>query len=218
MRTIAESYNVYKFSELSSEAKEQAIEKWYNEDEQQIQCDMFAEDSKMYLSEIFENVDLCYSLSYCQGDGLSFTFDKLYSNDIIRLLNDFKTMNTDRLYWISEDAKESIQKLLKDFTINEKLINGLDLYLISERYNSHYYHSKTVDITLDTDFMLNFNDKTELYLEKLSFILHNIYFIICSQLESNGYSAIEYRMNEEEFSEFMDNDEYEFYKNGDIYL
>jgi len=217
MRTLTIEKTIYNFNELSTESKEQAIEKWYDEHEQEIQNDMFSEDTKMCLSELFSNVSLNYSLSYSQGDGLSFTFDTLHSDDIITFFNDIKTWNAEKLYSISEDTKKHIQSLVKDFTINKKLIKGLDLYITSSRNSSQYYHINSVDIECTTDFYLNFNKKTNDYIDLLQKAFTSIYNSICQQLENDGYSNFEYRMNNEEFEEFTSSNEYQFLQDGTLY-
>jgi len=76
MQIITKQYKVYEFNELSKEAKQKVINDYYKHEQE---CgNIFLEDD--ILNEmgcideynIFEGVKLCYSLSYCQGDGLSF--------------------------------------------------------------------------------------------------------------------------------------------------
>lgn len=47
--------------------------------------------------------------------------------------------------------------------------------------------------------------------------LKNIYFEACKRAEKQGYSILEYRMDENEFSEFSDANEYEYNEDGTIY-
>ena len=67
---------LYSFSELNEEAKEVAKENYYNNEDYEwlkeaLECELEAYD----VLDLFSNIDLKYSLSYCQGDGLSFSAD-----------------------------------------------------------------------------------------------------------------------------------------------
>lgn len=72
MREITETktFNVYKYEELSSEAKER-VKQWLLDDD--INVEIFTEDCLEYLSTQYPNSNLKvqYSLNYCQGDGFN---------------------------------------------------------------------------------------------------------------------------------------------------
>ena len=72
----------YNYSELSEDAKEK-VKNWYLFD-LDMHYELFYEDIKMYLSEQFPDSDLqlCYSLASCQGDGLNI-YGKLNLYDFI---------------------------------------------------------------------------------------------------------------------------------------
>src|SRR5271169_3042881 len=73
-------YNVYKFEELSKEAKKKAIDKWYeSEDYPFLGEDIMQELEYLDTLKIFEDVKLQYSLSNCQGDGVSFSANIILS-------------------------------------------------------------------------------------------------------------------------------------------
>lgn len=74
MKTI--EVQLFSFSELSDEAKEKAISKWYEVEDCPFLTENLTERVKELLNEKgidFEDIKLMYSLSYCQGDGLCFT-------------------------------------------------------------------------------------------------------------------------------------------------
>jgi len=220
MRTITTEETVYTFNELSEESKVKALELWYRDgDEQSIQCDMFNEDANYLLSEIFKNVELSFSLSYCQGDGFSFVFDNFDNKDIVKFLNDIKDMKKDFLVEFSSDMRESIFELVADFDIRENVINGLELYIESERIRHEYSHSYTVAIEClsEYDGSLDFNDKTTNYIISLTDLFKSIYHLICSELETQGYRSIYYQMDIEDFNEYTIDNEYEFLENGRFY-
>ncbi|MHB8362437.1 MAG: hypothetical protein ACYDBX_02355 [Patescibacteria group bacterium] len=81
MRTI--SVNIYKFNELSDEVKQKVIDKWYeNEDYPHISSDL-TESIKAQLEHHninYQNLEVLYSLSYSQGDGLCFVGNFTYKD------------------------------------------------------------------------------------------------------------------------------------------
>lgn len=65
--------NIYSFGELSDKAKQRAIDLWYeHEDYPFLQENLEYQLKELDKKGIFSDVKLQYSLSYCQGDGLSF--------------------------------------------------------------------------------------------------------------------------------------------------
>lgn len=66
-----------KFEDLSKEAKERAIEKWREKsfDWDQHDTDQLSDDFKYMLKEagFRDDVDVCWSLGYCRGDGVAFS-------------------------------------------------------------------------------------------------------------------------------------------------
>ena len=72
------SYTVYRFNELSKEAKEKAIQRHYDREDYpwlyedlKSQCEEALKKAKISIES--DSLELSYSLSHCQGDGLSFT-------------------------------------------------------------------------------------------------------------------------------------------------
>jgi len=88
MQTITREYQVFKFEELSEEAKQTVIDQYY-EHEHQYGYDFLEDDILEELKQIdqyFSDVKLCYSLSYCQGDGLSFAGNFDLKNGLILII------------------------------------------------------------------------------------------------------------------------------------
>jgi len=76
--------NLYEFSELSKEAKEHAINKWYENEDYSYLEDVLTESLKSLLKENgceYNAIQVLYSLSYSQGDGLCFT-GNVYKNGV----------------------------------------------------------------------------------------------------------------------------------------
>lgn len=81
MRTFTTTHKVYTLDELSDEARERAIED-YRQSEWEHGFTYLEEDMRWKLDELLKQnkiedrgTELRYSLSYCQGDGASFTGD-----------------------------------------------------------------------------------------------------------------------------------------------
>lgn len=169
MKTI--ELTVYSFSELSEKSKAKAISQWYeNEDYPTLESDLL-ESCKALLTEKqieFSDINILYSLSCSQGDGLCFT--------------GFLTGN------------------------------GYNLNL---SHHARYYYANSVDM-----FLTDNASGEELDLEGDDLKNNELvkaYFEICNKLEKEGYSILEYRMNNEEFSEFSDSNEYTYLENGKMY-
>jgi hypothetical protein len=189
MKTI--EIQLYKFDELSDEAKQNAIEMQRN-NEYNIDLDFFKDDAKEQIDNAgFKgNVSLSYSLSYCQGDGLSFNcdyFDKL-NNLFIEVLGERK------------------QKTI-DCIINE-LAFSLD-----NNSNRYCFASKSdLDLTLE-NYNRNYNN-IESVVSKVREKLEDLYMDLCKDLENKGYSEIEWQNSDEYISEMLISNEYDFTENG----
>lgn len=92
MRTYTTKHTVYKLNELSDEAREKAIEK-HRELLNDIIGNELLDEMEYRLDELLKqykikpiNTQIRYSLSYCQGDGASFTGDieyKAYRGNVV---------------------------------------------------------------------------------------------------------------------------------------
>lgn len=187
MRTIETT--LYDFNELSTEAKQVAIQKWYeNEDYPWLENDMreFLNEKDPY----FYDKKIQYSLCYCQGDGLSFSS----KFDLEKWLNE-KT-----------ELKASVKKAL------------CELVQISSRGNcsNHYPFASRSDIEMD--FGNNYKEykNIERLADIILAQIQTYYMDICKEAESYGYSVIEYRMTESEFDELCQANEYEFTEDGKL--
>lgn len=189
MRTIERK--LYHFEELSPEVRQKVIDKHYeNED-----YPLLTEDLKDYLKEcdtlgIFSNIELYYSLSYCQGDGLSFVADI-----------DFKKF-----------LKENYS--LKESVLNAILSNISVVF--QNKYRSRYTYATKEDIYFEID-NIKANSRLFKLIVNIEKELNDYYYNICRRLEKYGYSILEYRMTEEEFKEFSNDNLYEYYENGELF-
>lgn len=180
---------VYEFSELSDEVKERVIEKHYMDED----YPFLTEDIEQELQNIapyWEDVKLNYSLSYCQGDGLSFS------------------------------GSLNIGKFLDTFFPNLRRKNVVKEYIYkiySTGNKGHYSYASERDI----DFDLNYTSGKEYKrIDKLTdSIIQAVrkdYLRTCKTLEKYGYSILEYRMNNAEFQEFCEANDFKFTEQGKL--
>jgi hypothetical protein len=186
MRTI--ELNVYKFSELKAKAQEEVIEKWYeHEDYPFLSEDLEQELKELDTLKLFSDVKLQYSLSCCQGDGLSFSAD-IDKHKALTAMNYSKPSVFDALY-------NSIYSL--------KAVGNTGRYSFSHKN----------DIVLEYEG-LNGKPILQKKLDQFQEFLQDYYLGICHKLEKYGYSILEYRMDVKEFSEHADANGYEYYADG----
>lgn len=211
MKTITKQ--VYSFSELQSEVQEKVMNDYYDDMGYQDNNDMFSDTAKELLKMIgFSNVEIEYSLSYCQGDGFSFLFDSIYNTELVDLLKFWKANKPkEQGYKILEELHERIYAIIKDYEIPEKeILDPENEVTISiRRTNYHYYHkrSKTIEVYFYTDI----KDKEA---EALEDILKQIYLSICEFMEDLGYKYIYDKMSIEDFSDISDSNDWYYLPNG----
>lgn len=194
MKTI--EIQLYKFEELSEEAQQNAIEKWRNDTYANgDSLFWFAESCKDYLCDLgFINPDVQYSLSYSQGDGLSFS-----AEGYTRL-------------------KETFLKYLGEhhITIANYLIDNCSLKIKGNTGHYCYAHRSDIDLYLE----ISGNQETPLIDELIESVQRDItdeYIAACRVLENDGYSQIEYEQSDEYITETLINNEYDFTVEGDMY-
>lgn len=197
MRTI--EVKLYTFEELSPEAQVKAIKKEREHAYENLELYMFNEDAEMQIEEAgFENPKLSYSLSYSQGDGLSFKADRY-------------TKLTEIFIKILGEGKEKTAQLLAD-NCTQNLTGNRGHYCYAKRDQIDLYlenHTSSINVvnTNNIDTVVN----------KALTILEDIYMDLCRKLEKQGYSEIEYLTSEECAKETLIINEVEFTENGSIY-
>jgi hypothetical protein len=192
MRTVRTK--VYKFEELSNEAKAVAIENYRN-NTTEVFLDMFQEDCIEAIQEVgfSGNIKLQYDLGYSQGGGLSF------SCDYFTKLNEVFT--------------EVLGKG-KEKTIN-CIINELAFSL--EGNNGRYCFASKGDLDLTLENYNRDYNSIESSISKVREKLENIYFDLCKDLEKRGYAEIEWQNSDEYIEQVIVANEYEFTINGNSF-
>ena len=94
MKTITKKYQVYKFEELSREAKDRAIKDYYEREDYSFLKDDLTESLKALLEQykisVLDNLELFYSLSHCQGGGLCFAGNFKYKGKDYNIIHSYR--------------------------------------------------------------------------------------------------------------------------------
>jgi hypothetical protein len=215
MKTIIKKINIYKFEELEKEVQEKVIEKYFND----IGCDdnnnLFQEFAKEIIEQVgFKDVEVNYSLSYCQGDGICFDF-KMDIIEVMEMLENikkkvYKEKGYKRLETLVDKLSEVISGI-KTIDIN----NNISIY--TNKNSCGYYYSRKNTRYIDFESN-NISDKLFDYIEKhILPLLKNMYDVVCDTLEEWGYSDIYYKPTKEEMEETSFCNEWEYYEDGELY-
>jgi len=190
MRTIRTK--VYLFNELSKNAQQNAIEKFRNN--QEVFLDFFNEYAKEQIekSGFYDDVKLQYSLSYCQGDGLSFSCNHFDSEKLKSIFKDI----------LGEGKEKTIELIYNDCNFVCTANNG----------NYCFASKNDVDFTFE-NYKSEYENINELVGKVLSKI-ESLYMDLCKDLENQGYKEIEYQQSDEAVKETIIANEYEFTKDG----
>lgn len=209
MRTATVEYKVYKYIELSAEAKERA-KQWYLEGREPF---IFTEMCEEDLYNLFGKNDLKvqYSLGYCQGDGFNI-YGKIDAESILKCLEEhnggtqlkqFENVLTDK-------EKKTILHYAKECSAIELPSNNRYCYCIAGH----------TDIADDWEYQLenysgykNINKET---LEKFEELVHEIFETLCRSYEEQGYEYF-YEISEEDLEEMCEANGYEFLEDGTVF-
>lgn len=184
MKTI----NIYKFNELSKEAQKRAISDYRKKDREYLIS--FQDECIEYLNERYWNdVEVQYSLSYSQGEGLSFSGIL----DIDKFL--------DNVY------SKKIKGLKRDAILN------YIFRIVSTGNEGRYCFASKGQVILKENY-----DRRMKHLEQLADDIleeaQDYYMNLCNELKKMGYGQIEYEDSEEYISELLEVIESDFFENG----
>ena len=206
MRT--EEIKIYKFEELGEEAKKIARE-WYKECmsndfrvESEIITEILTETATDEMHNMIKDINIAWSLSNCQGDGVSFT-GKIITENITSFLK---------------------LCLGRDLLASEvEVANFVDYIEFTRDRYEIYVHKNTVKVTLEVDVTeyeyKNHYKKDEInnILDKFEEAIESKRIEVCNKLESQGYSEIEYIYSDDSVDDNIICNEYEFYGDGTKY-
>lgn len=200
------SYDVYTYDELSDQAKETAREKvrdsilqWRGD-----ASDVFTDSCVTTLNELFPNSDLNvqYSLSYCQGDGLN-TSGKLKVDDLLNVDLTAYPLNGSSIKPLED--KEAIKAACEKADVT-----SLDL-----PENRRYGYSMADRIEVVPDYDVELTDEETALLNELEKFAQDVMGRINNQLEDDGYNWF-YEVTDEDIQEEISSRELEFTEDGEI--
>lgn len=213
-----EVINLYKFEELSDDAKQNAINKYRESMDWQIESEFITEKFVEKLSDMgYPTDDLEWRLNYSQGDGVAFYGEMDIDKVMKRLENEGYDLNYNLYRAIDSE----------NLTITAKIYRN--------SFGYHYSHYNTMKVEIDGDSietMIEYlygdlDSDTDEYVDKYGEIynflldlrdcIHNDIKSVSKELEKEGYSDIEYYSSDEFIAETLIANEYEFTEDGVMY-
>lgn len=189
MKTIRTK--VYQFSELSEQAKKVAIERerkdYWEYGEPLYFFDEYCNEQAALFG--FTDCKFQWSLSYSQGDGLSFSCG---SFDLKKFLSEH-----------SPKLKQSV-------------IDTLSCYLTTEIKGNtgHYCYAHKNDVSISLDVYRREYPNIDKLVAELELSLQSIYLQLCKELEREGYSWIEAEDKDESIIDRIESNEWEYTQDG----
>lgn len=151
-----EGEKTFKFSELSPEAKEKALEnnRYINVDFPDWE-DWIIEEFKDQVKEFgINDINVEYTGFYSQGDGASFTSDDIDTRKLFQAAGIKSNENLDMSTREGRDSEEDkeiwdLLDALEDIGINNKKIKPEDISVTIRRISSRHYHENTVEANVE---------------------------------------------------------------------
>lgn len=200
MKTVIKKVDVYSFDELSTKAKDN-VREIFLETRRSLEDECFIDNCHEYLVECGvvcggeSELNIHYSLSFCQGDGLCFD-GKIFFTDV---------------------KNKFFQQMTKGFTLEETeiIFNNVDNILLY-KINHRYHHVNTVKIMLCIPDM-DIEEKYSALFDKLLKRVQEWYEQTCRVLEKEGYEFF-YYADDKEVEKWCAYFGYEFTKDGKLYV
>lgn len=199
MKEVTVKFNVYKYSELDAKAKENAkrqILEYVRTNEH------FQEIVKNILKEAFDISDLqiFYSLSYCQGDGLNFVGNICASEQNKSALLDIM-LSQDKVHFMP---------------IERAYINlNLDTIKISHSHRYPFPEASDIEVNFTDEYRILGLPQSQIQTiqERFTAVFKEWYNKSCHAFEKFGYTYF-YEMKDEEIISYN----FDFYENGKIFF
>lgn len=192
MKTIR--IKLYKFEELTADAQQNAIEKFRETSE--VFLDFFQDSAKEQIEKagFYDNIELGYSLSYSQGDGLCFSCQRINSEVLKPLFAE-----------ILGEGKDKTISLIID-----------NCYFTCTGNKGRYSYASRNDIEYIFDSGITVPNIEEV-VSKVETKIADLYTSLCKDLENQGYAEIEYQQSDEAIKETILANDYDFTKDGKLY-
>lgn len=197
MRKHIQEIALYRYDELSADAKERVKEWYLDGQEPEIFSDMCADRLSIDFPESDLSVE--YSLSYCQGDGLNI-YGSLNLSDALDLVKDQLTEKEYRcLAWYIDNYGSAI-------TLDHNRGYG---YCICDR----------ADIVANLIDDMEYNSVRAINYDALmtfEFLIRSKLVELCKEFEKAGYDYF-YEISEDDLADICDANNYEFTADGNIF-
>ncbi len=208
MREIIIKKTLYTFAELTDEARHQAIETKRQE---------IAEDYDYYEFYFTETIDttlekwndtgievdiadIAYSISYRQGDGVSFTTDT--------------PINIDKALDFCKKEYPKYEKIIEDIKNNKNYKDiRLDYEFTIKRNNYQYSHENTVHCDY-IDITWNYTDGIWELADKIRQIIDKLKDDICNDIYHELMDIDQYITSDEHITELLESDNIEYTADG----
>ena len=208
MKTVSVEYKVYKYNELSDDAKEK-VREWYLNGQESF---IFTDDCKNDLYNLFgnNNLDVQYSLSYCQGDGFNI-YGTIDAEDIFNCLD-------------KHNGGTQLEKFEGMLTDKEKRIilhYAQECGAIELPVNNRYCYSLADHINIEEEWAWRleyacYRDINVEVLKKFENLVREIFYTLCKFYEEWGYNYF-YEVSDEDLEEACEANEWEFLEDGIIF-
>ena len=209
MRTATVEYEVYKYNELSEEAKEK-VKQWYLDGQEPY---IFSEDIKEDLYNLFgeNDLDVQYSLAYCQGDGLNI-YGKIDAESIFKCLKEHRAGTQFAKFenMLTEKEKKTILNYAEECGAVEIPMNNRYCYSLAD------YIDIAEDWEYDLEYYSGYKNINKEALNKFELLVRCIFATLCKSYEKWGYEYF-YEIDEETLDEICEANGYEFLANGRIF-
>ena len=206
MRIATKEYKVYRYNELSKEARERA-DKWYLETYHTTED--FSTMVRDTLDNVYklENLDFQYSLSYCQGDGFNL-YGRIEFLDILERIKDSLT-ESEIEYLKKADYIADFYKfdLLRNYKSSFCRIFEMDIY----DYMIYCLEDVNDDLPWNDKEMFQVNKDI---LKKFDKLVKEYFENICGMFEKSGYDYF-YKIDREEADPLLN--DMEFLADGTVW-
>lgn len=216
MRTVTTTYNIYKYNELSDSAK-QNVKDWYLNDPDRAY--IFSEHVKYDLEYLFgkhNNMEIQYSLGYCQGDGFNI-YGSVSVCEVIDFIKEHKLHGDFDKFQNVLTADE-----MKTILLYAEDTNGINLptnrhycYCIADYIEFADEWQEQLEWAIDECYAAVDSIDIEL-IKKFEKLTKNLFAELCKMYEKWGYEYF-YEVSEEEMQETCEANEWEFYEDGTLW-
>ena len=210
MKVVTKEYEVYKYNELSDDAKEK-VKQWYLDGQiPEVFTSMCVEDLNCLFGHN-HGLEVEYSLNYCQGDGFNI-YGEINAENIFNCLENHN----------GGTQLEKFENVLTDKEKRTILHYQDECGNIKLHHNRHYGYCMADYLTIADDWSFDLenysgfrNINTDV-LEKFEHMVKEIFTTLCKGYEKNGYEFF-YEISDEELEENCDANDYEFLADGTFF-